>query len=214
MIAIISSWISCKKEAPCVVPCESIVEAHPDAKDLFLFQAGSWIEYELLDSNLVDTMTIVKSRKWTSDNKCLDFDIYCQYVYDIEFEHSNLDYYPKDQYIGGTFVSKEIYQIQPFGGSWALLLSPVNKTSTTTGHVLSFPFELGVISGAGYTVTDTASGLQTAVGSMKTTEVKKTISGSQLPYSISSFNYARGIGLVQFTMHNGDVWRVKSYQVF
>ena len=48
-------WPSCKETPPCVVPCETIAAVDPEAYEYFLLNEGSWVEYELIDSSIVDT---------------------------------------------------------------------------------------------------------------------------------------------------------------
>ena len=213
LVLLIVLLFSCKEDKTCIVLCDSVAEVDPEAQEIFLQDTGSRIEYELLDSNIVDTIVLTSNRKWYSVNKCLDPDIYCQYVYDLEFDHSNTEYYPKSNYRGSS-VSREIYQLLPFGDRWAVLLTNANETSSTNGHIFSFPVHQGEKSGNDYMVSDTSRDISTAIGFIRTIEVVKTIPPSNSrPFDFKSFNYARGVGLVRFEMYNGHIWQIKSYNI-
>jgi len=122
-----------EKEDSCLANCEEITQAPQDAQDYFLQPAGSWWEYELLDSNIVDTLRMDYIHSFYSDNQCEEGSNVCKYNHNTYLHHSNLDYFP--QY-DSRVESHETFGIYPWGNAWIVVHSGGNNTTASLGYVV------------------------------------------------------------------------------
>ncbi|MEC8692965.1 MAG: hypothetical protein VXX46_04225 [Bacteroidota bacterium] len=197
-------------EDSCLVNCEEIKKAPQDARDYFLQPTGSWWEYELLDSNIVDTLRMFSVDSNYSDNKCTDGSDVCQYSYNTFLHHSNVDYFPK--YSSGV-ESHEAFGIYPMGNIWTVVHSGANDATAGLGHFLTLPFSLGDKSNY-IEVFDTDTDLNTTAGNFKCLHLSRD-KNQQLNYDkrIMNLYMAKDVGLIRFEFKDGDIWQLKSYKI-
>lgn len=74
---------SCKDNTPCIIKCDSIWEAHPDAFQYLIFPDSSWLEFELLDSGLIDSFTLKNKYVSFKNNNCVGGLAVCRYIYNV-----------------------------------------------------------------------------------------------------------------------------------
>lgn len=204
---------SCKDNPPCIIQCDSILEAHPDAFQYLIFPVGSWWEYELLDSEKLDTLKLFHIYKGFTNNQCVDGNDVCKYSYSLFLRHSNIEYN------GMSADNKNESRMEFFlntyseGKSWVVLHSSHAYNNSTMGHFLNFPF----FQGQPYTndrfMSDTAASLRIIDNEVKCIQISSPKNQNPHPHRIMNIYFSRGIGLVRYEYQNGDVWQLKSYYI-
>jgi hypothetical protein len=200
---------SCKDNPPCIVKCDSILEAHPDAFQYLIFPVGSWWEFELLDSGILDTLTLRHKNMQFTDNQCIDGNDICKYNYRVYYFHSNIDYAGKSQ---DKIGSREEFFLRTFEGKiWIVLHSSFAYNNSTMGHFLNFPFNLGQSFTNDRFVSDTAKILPVNGKNVKCLQISSKKSKNEHEHRIMNFYMAKGIGIVRFEYQNGHIWQLKSH---
>jgi hypothetical protein len=209
-----TSWFSCGPDKPpCIVKCETIKEAPPEAFEYLIFPDESWWEFELLDSNIVDTLTLDYTFKSYTNNQCVDgASEVCKYNYMIVYNHSNITYFGDAP---DRWGSREEFSIDNrFGGDiWFVLHSSRTTNIASMGHFFNFPFHLGQNYTDDRQLTDTSA--QLTINGQKLSCLLITAKKNQFlhDYRIMKFYLSRGIGIVRFEFQNGDIWQLKSHHI-
>jgi hypothetical protein len=200
---------SCKDNPPCIVQCDSILEAHPDAFQFLIFPEGSWWEYELLDSGILDTLTLTRNFVSFTDNQCIDGEDVCKNNYYLIYRHSNILYAGESSDHRG---SRETFFLKTFNGkSWVAQHSTFASNNASMGHFLNFPF----FQDQPYTndrfMSDTSKMIHANGLDFQCIEITALKGKSTHEHRIMKIYLSRGVGIVRFEYQNGHVWQLKSH---
>lgn len=200
---------SCKDNPPCIVQCDSILEAHPDAFQFLIFPEGSWWEYELLDSGILDTLTLTRNFVSFTDNQCIDGEDVCKNNYYLIYRHSNILYAGESSDHRG---SRETFFLKTFNGkSWVVLHSTFASNNASMGHFLDFPFNTGYKYGDDRFISDTAIDLEINNKKVKCLEITALKNNYLHDHRIMKIYLSRGVGIVRYEYQNGHIWQLKSH---
>lgn len=200
---------SCKDNPPCIVQCDSILEAHPDAFQFLIFPKGSWWEYELLDSEKVDTLILFHNNSFYTDNSCVDGNDVCKFNYDLAFKHTNIDY---NGMSADKVGSRMEFFLKTFNGKdWVVQHSARAKNNASMGHFLNFPF----FKDQPYTndrfMSDTSKMIHANGLDFQCIEITALKGKSTHEHRIMKIYLSRGVGIVRYEYQNGHIWQLKSH---
>ncbi len=204
---------SCKDNPPCIVQCDSILEAHPDASQFLIFPVGSWWEYELLDSGILDTLNLFHISKNFTNNQCLDGNDVCKYSYSLFLSHSNIEYNGMSSNKKNESRMEFFLKTYNEGKSWVVLHSSHAYNNVSMEHFLDIPFNVGYKYGDDRFISDTSKLIKINNDSISCLEISALKNNYLLQHRIMKFYMSRGIGIVRYEYQNGDIWQLKSHYI-
>jgi hypothetical protein len=209
MIAFSMTTHSCKDNPPCIVQCDSILEAHPDAFQFLIFPKGSWWEYELLDSEEVDTLILFHNNTFYTDNYCVDENEVCKFNYDLAFRHTNIDY---NGMSADKVVCRTEFFLKTFNGKdWVVQHSARAKNNASMGHFLNFPFFPDQLYSNDRFMSDTSKMIHANGLDFQCIEITALKGNSTHEHRIIKIYLSRGVGIVRDEYQNGHIWQLKSH---
>lgn len=200
---------SCRSSESIEVDCKGITEAPEGFEKYFIFNKGTWWEYELLGTNETDRIEVIYLIKESFNvSASVNFGIVpCCYRYKSVRNHSN------PRFLNKRNESQQVFDVTADGdsSSWVVVHSTKSKVF---GEGVIGTWPLKEKNSIGYYQIDSLEANVTINGntSLKCLKFKRTKSSSDSGH-IESAYFSKGIVLVKYTITPNQTWQLKKYEI-